>query len=172
MGGVAHDLCSGAGFVTALIFVLRLKANGFSSWGAVCSSWIWVVRSTSQRSKTNPLGDTSKEFVRIGNQMVARMALLLLVLDASACVWLLEQPASSLMALHPYLAWVFESHANVFQCQTSMGGFGATTRKPTVLRSNRWFGESPRAQGAGAARVDHNHQAHVPHYGQGHGDGE
>ena len=139
MGGVAHDLCSGAGFVTALIFVLRLKANGFSSWGTVCSSWIWVVRSTSQRSKTNPLGDTSKEFVRIGNQMVARMALLLLVLDASACVWLLEQPASSLMALHPYLAWVFESHANVFQCQTSMGGFGATTRKPTVLRSNRWW---------------------------------
>ena len=43
------------------------------------------------------------------------------------------------MALHPYLAWVFENHANVFQCQTSMGGFGAPTRKLTVLRSNRWW---------------------------------
>ena len=139
LGGVAHDLCSGPGFITALIFVLRLKTNGFSSWGTVCSSWIWVCRSTSQRSKENPLGDVTKEFVRIGNQMVARMALLLLVLEARGCCWILEQPASSLMAFHPYLSWLFDNHANVFECRTSMGGFGAPTRKPTVLRSNRWW---------------------------------
>ena len=96
-GGETMDLNSGAGWVTAVIFIMRLVLNGFSSWGTVCSSWIWVCLSTSKRTKENPLGDQDKDFVVNGNTMVARMSALLLLLEARGCVWLLEQPATSLM---------------------------------------------------------------------------
>ena len=139
-GGVNHDLNSGPGFITAVIYCLRLRFNGFSSWGTVCSSWIWVVMSTSGRTKQNPLGDSQKPFVASGNTMVARMSLLLLLLEARGCVWLLEQPATSLMPHHPYLAWMLcRMRGMIFSVTTSMGAFGAATRKPTILRGNRWW---------------------------------
>jgi hypothetical protein len=138
-GGESMDLNSGAGFVTAVIFIMRLVVNGFSSWGTVCSSWIWVCLSTSKRSQQNPLGDVDKDFVVNGNTMVARMSALLLLLEARGCVWLLEQPATSLMPHHPYLAWVIRNTSRIFTVNTSMGGFWAPMRKPTILRGNRWW---------------------------------
>ena len=138
-GGETMDLNSGAGWVTAVIFIMRLVLNGFSSWGTVCSSWIWVCLSTSKRTKENPLGDTDKAFVVNGNTMVARMSALLLLLEARGCVWLLEQPATSIMPRHPYLAWVIRNTSRIFTVTTSMGAFGAPTRKPTILRGNRWW---------------------------------
>ena len=46
------------------------------------------------------------------------------------CSWVLEQPRSSLMELHPYLV----------ELHSVLGAFGAEIQKPTKLKANvRWL---------------------------------
>ena len=54
---------------------------------------------------------------------------------AIGCVWLLEQPSSSLMGLTPRMLEV-ASLMKVFRCQTWMGPFGAPTAKASILFCN------------------------------------
>ncbi|CAE7781920.1 unnamed protein product, partial [Symbiodinium pilosum] len=51
----------------------------FGMYQPVCSSWIWINRSTSKRSKAAPLGDESLFTVQQANQMVSRTILAMLV---------------------------------------------------------------------------------------------
>lgn len=71
--------------------------------------------------------------------MTARMAMCLWLLTCKQCTWVLEQPRSSLMELHPYL----QELKDVFgwnAIHTFMGAFGAETQKPTKLKANcRWL---------------------------------
>jgi len=59
-----QDLLSFEGFITALIFVMRLKPSGITHWGTVCSTWVWVSRGATKRSAATPLGDQGMQCVR------------------------------------------------------------------------------------------------------------
>ena len=123
------------GLMVACIFGLRLAPGGLSSWGTVCTSFIFVSQPQCRRSAANPLGDLRRPEVRAGNQMVSRMVMVILLILVRGGQWLLEQPGSSRMALLPRMQWLLNKFQN-YETRTWMGAFGGPTWKPTLLRSS------------------------------------
>jgi hypothetical protein len=78
----AMNINTPAGFALALWGLLRMRPRGLLVMAPVCSSWVFLSRSTTQRSKTAPLGSDNVTCVEEGNLMVARCALLALI-----CRW-------------------------------------------------------------------------------------
>ena len=119
-----HDLLTTRGLLHAIRAVLRLRVNSLLFLGIPCSSWVWMNRGTSKRSRTNPLGDTTVPSVAATNQLTSRCTLLVMTAVARGACWLLEQPASSLLPHHPRMAQlvhlsrdlVFEKTTNTITC--------------------------------------------------------
>ena len=126
-----QDMTTAWGFITALEWARRMTFFGFSPFGTVCSSWVWVCRSTTGRSVGNVLGDENVHSVKQGNLMVARMMFLYMLLAAKRVAFVLEQPSSSMMANHPKVA-----ERGLHSIHTWMACFGAPTAKPSRLYSN------------------------------------
>ena len=126
------DILSTKGFVLALMMALMVKDHGFAMIATVCSSWVFVNRATSKRSVWNPLGDTHVKSVALANEMVSRMALILWVLESKRCLWLYEQPQTSLLWEHHRMQEYLSKNI-VYKVHTWMGAFGAATPKGTHL---------------------------------------
>lgn len=171
-----QDLCNVTGFVTALRLASRLQDGAsLATFATVCSTWVWVSRSSTGRSSNNPHGNTTLGCVRTANLMVARTALLALYLLCRNVRWLLEQPSSSLMSQHSRLRMLQRlggAGARPFEAAqwgdifTWLGAFGGEISKPTRLYGNggvRFLAALRRdrpplgtfqAQAAGVYRVD------------------
>ena len=104
----------------------------------VCSTWVLLNRGTSKRSKHFPLGDQTVPSVRIGNKMVSRTILALLLCQIRRIWWVLEQPQGSLMESHPRFRWMLK-RLRVYRVRICMSWFGASSEKPTWLYSNWKF---------------------------------
>eukprot|EP00975_Prorocentrum_lima_P000963 203809-Prorocentrum_lima.AAC.1 len=52
-------------------------ACGVAHFALPCGSWLWAKRATSQRTPTNPLGNTARQYIARAIWMVSRLALLL-----------------------------------------------------------------------------------------------
>ena len=59
------------GFCKFVQVILRLVPLGVVVAGPPCSSFVWVNKSTSKRSRGRPLGDSSKQYVRESNTTFA-----------------------------------------------------------------------------------------------------
>ena len=128
------------GMITMLLYCMRLGSTGVSHWGTVCSSWVFLSRSSTGRTKSNIRGYNSCLAARTGNTQVGRMVLALLLLQVRGACWILEQPNSSIMYLHHAMQWLWRRYPWV-TVGTNMGAFGGPTPKPTKLRSNKaWVG--------------------------------
>ena len=122
-----------------LVYCLRCRAGSLNHWGTVCSSWLWISRGTTGRSGWNPEGDRRSNSTRIGNCMVTRMTLMLFVLVSKKCLWVLEQPSSSLMSFYPTMV-KFRNQMGWNEIQTWMAEFGGECCKPTTLIGNpKWL---------------------------------
>jgi hypothetical protein len=99
-----HNLLSTEGLLHAIKGVLRLRQRGLLWGGVPCSSFVWINRGTSRRSRANPLGDVSVASVSTSNTIVSRFALLVLLGVSRGATWLVEQPSSSLLPWHPRIA--------------------------------------------------------------------
>lgn len=139
---VLNDILTPDGFLYATAMVMSLHPRaGFLWLATVCSSWVWIAQGSTGRSIECPLGRPCRSTAR-ANMMVARCSLLALLCIAVGNSWALEQPASSLMVMHPAMAWIrsFDgqmTNAAWYQCDTCMGAFGAKTVKPTKIYGNR-----------------------------------
>ena len=102
-----NHLCSIEGFIHCLWLHLRLRCTGLSWFATVCSTWIWLSRSTTERSPSCPLGPQYLHYagatVEQGNIQVARSALLMLLISCKGAFWMLEQPLGCIMKHHPAL---------------------------------------------------------------------
>ena len=77
--GVFEHFIGAQGFLCAIKMMMLLRKHGGNHWGTVCSSWVWLCRSTSKRSVAFPLGMPPQcKSVLAGNEMVSNMCLLLL----------------------------------------------------------------------------------------------
>lgn len=64
--------------------------------------------------------------------MVARMALIVWLLESKMCFWLYEQPHSSLLWEHPRMQDLVK-RLKIYRAHIHMGSYGATSPKPTFL---------------------------------------
>ena len=60
-----------SGFCKFLQVILRLVPLGVLVAGPPCSSFVWVNKATSKRSRARPLGDSTKSYVRESNTTFA-----------------------------------------------------------------------------------------------------
>ena len=143
LNSVAYDLAFDSrmnlleplGFMYAFELLMRCKSNALVHFAPPCSSWVFMSRGSTGRSKLNPGGRLQYQSVRDANTIIFRVAILMLVAIAKGMSYLVEQPGSSL------LEW-FEVFAKVLglslarRIYTWMGAFGAPTPKATLLWSN------------------------------------
>ena len=139
--GIWNNILTSEGFIAAVQLARRLKFHSLSSFATVCSTWIWVCRGSTRRSQEEPLGaEPRSQCVTDANWMVARVTMIWMLIVASGGFFLLEQPGSSLMCLHPRVnafALALEKCGQSFHhISTWMGMFGGETPKRTRLWSN------------------------------------
>ena len=120
---------------------LRLKPGSISALGPVCSSWVFLSRSSSGRSCLFPLGlESERAWVKDANIMNARVCVLLLILTFGHCTFLLEQPISSVFNFTP--AWrsamdiLRNMGVTVWKQSVHLGAFGGLSQKTVKLYSN------------------------------------
>jgi len=134
------NMVSPIGFAHALTLLHRLRPGSLVHLAPVCSSWTWMNRGTSKRSKERPLGDESLAYIQDANRMVSRCIMIAAICICLGHVFILEQPANSLMEHHPKFRWLLDlARRGVLRtasCRTWMGMFGGCTPKPTLLYSN------------------------------------
>ena len=131
-----ENLCRPAGWMTAFVFAMQLKERGLASWATVCSSWIFMCKNCTGRSRDRPWGAPPgpgiTQSTEKGNLMAARMICVLMLLQARHCTWLLEQPESSVMEYIPQFSYL---KMRVQKTKTVMGAFGHDWRRGTTLLS-------------------------------------
>jgi hypothetical protein len=131
---VMMNVIGSQGLAYAILLALKLRPGGFCMLAPVCSTWVFMNRGTSGRSRACPLGRKGVKSVAEANEMVARVVLLLYIFQAKNVFWLLEQPASSVMQFHPRLQQ-FMGEFHIFRTHTWLGAFGGGSPKPTLLYS-------------------------------------
>ena len=109
--------------------------------GQVCSTWVWLARSSTRRTELMPRGNLFSKCVREGNRMAARTALSICFCYARNIDFVVEQPGSSILWRHDALRHVaFRARELGFvyhQISTYMSQFNAPTSKHTTLTGNR-----------------------------------
>ena len=131
-----ENLCTPSGWMTAFAYAMQLKPRGLASWATVCSSWIFLCKSCTGRSRAEPWGAPPGPGITAsthdGNAMAARMICVLMLLQARQCTWLLEQPESSVMEYIPEFSYL---KMCITKVKTVMGAFNHDSRKGTTLLS-------------------------------------
>ena len=90
-----------------MVSILRGDSNGFCNWqGIKCSTWVSISRPTTLRSFFDPLGRQDLPSVAEANIMVARSALVILLVLALNGTFMVEQPATSILWRHPRMQWI------------------------------------------------------------------
>ena len=137
-----NNLCTIEGFTHCLWLRLRFRCTGLAWFATVCSTWIWMSRSSTERSPTQPLGCVyAGNTVEQGNIQVARCSLLMLLIAFKGGLWMLEQPLGSIMKHHPSLKWLrsLTNHYDFmswYEQHSCMAAFESDTVKPSWFCGN------------------------------------
>jgi hypothetical protein len=131
---------TGLGFAMAIRFVLRLKRGSFCWLAPVCGSWVFISRSSTGRCKAYPMGRSTSKSVKEGNKMVSRVAMLIYLLAAKRCWWIIEQPSSSLLYLHTRIQEILmKGGIKIYRTYLELGAYGHDLKKTTHLYSSHPF---------------------------------
>eukprot|EP00971_Amphidinium_carterae_P352320 6492546-Amphidinium_carterae.1 len=126
--------CSAWGFQFLLQKIGAIRRFGVLFLSPPCSSWVWIARSQSKRSRMNVTGDEARLFVKQGNRVAELLALLMRLCIKLGVYFLVEQPESSLLFSHPDVASVMAEYSFcIYEAKFPMAAFGGSSRKPTVL---------------------------------------
>ncbi|CAL1130604.1 unnamed protein product [Cladocopium goreaui] len=133
--GQNNNLLTNDGFCNALYHICNTKPGSGHMTAPVCSSWVFLSRGSTLRSASRPLGRSDSKAVEDGNILAARALVLCLLASAKAMFWCLEQPASSLMYLHPCFQFLIRL-LGMHRLRVNMSNYGAPTKKATLLYSS------------------------------------
>ena len=130
-----HNFNSTAGFVHARVLTVKLQVHGCNWYATVCSTWVWMSRSSTKRSIKCAQGNLRSRVVRDANAQVSRMVLLALLSLSRRCYWALEQPSSSVMEFSSAIRHLKRLDSRLLGAKWSrtymhMGSYGAHTTKP------------------------------------------
>ena len=98
---VIQNLAETIGFMWFLKTALRTQEGGLGLLGTPCNSFNWMCCSQHRRSLECPWGDLRYPFVRLGNLLASRSCLVVLTLICRSVFFLLENPATSKIAVFP-----------------------------------------------------------------------
>ncbi len=97
-----------------------------------CSSWIWLSRKTTKRCAENVEGDTTVASVAEANDMARLLADVCRSCHALRVHYVIEQPQTSLLFIHPALATALQE-TRAERVAVNLGQCGASSQKPLAL---------------------------------------
>jgi hypothetical protein len=130
----SHNFLSPIGFLLICMSIMAVHRGGVL-WGAPpCSTWVWMSRHSTGRSEATILGNPASDYVRSQNALVTRLVHVLALCNERGVFWIVEQPQSSLMFLHPHMKRFLEkSKVQVHRVSMQMGAFSLDSTKGTTL---------------------------------------
>ncbi len=139
------DATTLAGLGMAVVLLLRIKLGGLCFMAPECSTWVWIGRRQTGRSKDNVLGNSSLK-VQEGNRLNQATALLCNIAGLRGVKFIVEQPLSSLFFSTQWMKSAMQ-YTRAVRITTSLGGFGHALMKPTVLVGTvAWLPQLHRSQ--------------------------
>ena len=135
--GAGMDLNSPAGMALAVLLLLSIVQGGLIGGGSPCSSFVWISRGSTGRSKAEPEGDRSRRPVALANKLSQFVCILVRIAILRRVRFFIEQPASSLMMeCRWWTAFFEELHGECKPVFLWMKSFGHAMAKPTKLWSS------------------------------------
>ncbi len=131
MYGGHMDAATVAGLALAIVLLLRVKPGGLCFMAPECSTWVWIGRKQTGRSKDNVLGNSSTK-VQDANRLNQATALLCNIASQWGVHFVVEQPSSSLFFLTDCMRTVID-HTGATRASMPLKPFGHALMKPTVL---------------------------------------
>ena len=92
----SEDICTEAGFITAVLLMMRIVPGGLATLAPKCASWMFLnVVNTCRKKENGYFGDDSNQSVWEGNKMMVGCMLLLELAILRGLFVLLENPKKS-----------------------------------------------------------------------------
>ena len=133
----AMNVLTDQGMARAITLSLSLMVSATAWFGVPCSTFVFMSRGHTLRSRKQPLGNTCRLDVKSANRMVRRIMFLVRILAMRKVYWILEQPLNSLLWVMPEVRQAQEDctvDGLAWQRRFLwMGHFGHTLWKPTEL---------------------------------------
>ena len=125
------DFLTPAGFCLLLGSVMALQPGGLLWAAPPCSSWVFMSRGSYGRARQIE-GDGSPR-PTANNALVERLVLALEFCATRGCVWIIEQPGTSIMFEYPAMQRRLERQRAV-KVRLDMGAYGAESQKATICQ--------------------------------------
>lgn len=122
------DVESGVGFMSALQGLRSLAVGGLCWLAVPCSSWVFMSRGTTGRSRLTVRGRRRYQKVRSANRIARRTCYLVTYLEAKGCYWALENPSSSILWLYPPMRRLLDREGT-YMLTVPLGLYGASSQK-------------------------------------------
>ena len=122
------DFLTPGGFLLCLRVILLLQVGALCWLAPPCSTWVWISRASSKRSRDKPLGVGHKS-TEDANTLATRGCYLVVFAFASGIKVIIEQPASSLLWEHPAFKKVLR-FMKAKEADSDMGAFTGSSKKP------------------------------------------
>ena len=134
---VKMNLLTHVGFAAAILLALSISIGGTAWFGVPCSTFVFMSRGHTKRSRRLPKGNTKRKDVCQANAIVDRVAFLINILAFRKVYWIMEQPLNSLLWAMPAMRRAKK------KCRVKdlawqrrflwMGHYGHSLWKPTEL---------------------------------------
>ena len=93
----SHNILSVAGLSAAVRIALSVMPGGLVWFGVPCSTFVWLARGHTKRSRQHPLGDVTRGDVQRANHITKVVAMLCRLLSARSVFFFMEQLAGSVL---------------------------------------------------------------------------
>lgn len=134
----SQDILSDSGFALLLLWILDIVEGGLAWFGIVCSSWVFMSRGHTKRSRLRPWGDRNRQDIRDANRMCWRTALAIELCILRGVYWIIEQPSTSVIFCYAPLKNIYLKRPAIKGHRITrkfvwLGHWGHPLYKPTVL---------------------------------------
>lgn len=119
-----HDILTPAGFLVILAGLRKMLPGGLYWCAPPCSSWVFLARGSTRRSRLRPQGKRKYASVRRANRICRRLVYLLEYCQKQGIAWCIEQPCTSLMFLYPPMLRLLR-RSGAQEIRVDLGVFGA-----------------------------------------------
>ena len=134
---IKMSLLTDVGMAKAILLSLSLVVGGTAWFGVPCSTFVFVSRGHTKRSRMKPKGNVQRKDIRQANLIVERVVFLIKILAKRKVYWIMEQRLNSLLW---YMSAIKKARrdyqVNDLKWQRSflwMGHYGHSLSKPTEL---------------------------------------
>ena len=137
LDSIKMNLLTNSGMAAAILLSLSIVVGGTAWFGVPCSTFVFMSRGHTKRSRRKPKGNVKRKDVRQANLIVERVSFLIKILAKRKVYWIMEQPLNSLLWYMPAIKQARRDYqVNKLNWQRRflwMGHYGHALWKPTEL---------------------------------------